>query len=682
MEEYVSEELNSLYDSYSISEYSNTNTIFSKDDLELKENIEETNECPVKCPDCWEIPRILAKFKTKNFCLICDKNHKNMFSNFKDLIESSDKKFSNLLCSQCKKDKDVNFRCNDNNLFFCTDCKNNYNSNNFSEIDEIDIVCSVHHRKYKYYDITKNKNICELCFDEEKENYEKNANFIEIEKYINYKNIDNVYKKTIENIKMWNNTCKLIKDWLKKLNDSYNEFINSITNYCLLQQKIVIYIKNKNSYDKIKNNFNLYCNYEAINDPKTDKFIRETNEIINVKYNKHSDICNMSNFFITILENFNSQEISIEAKCNVIIPKKNNEDNKNQDKKNIKEIKLIKDMNKKKFELDSEIRCFLPFDKENYLILGMSTGEIIICEKKEDDIKEKLRIKEFQSEINHICEIDKHLIIASDKNNKAKIIEINDELKQYIIIKDIDFSHYNKIYKIIPLPIFSYFKNRQYFVVSVDNYIKIYSSNKMPKYLDPPYIQYHEHIQEFSIAQPSFSQNKDEKLDFEKERTIKLKNPAENMLEVNDQYLAIAFPNTKNLKFLNMQKDFKDEINYKDIISPSGSFMKVTKTKTELVINNKNNINIIDFNNLKKIRNIKLKHNIDLFDFFESNNIICFSADNDNICAKQYIFKNGFREMNKLSEFMVLNEKKITNLIIIKDKIYYTDYTNVIHYYE
>ena len=38
--------------------------------------------------------------------------------------------------------------------------------------------------------------------------------------------------------------------------------------------------------------------------------------------------------------------------------------------------------------------------------------------------------------------------------------------------------------------------------------------------------------------------------------------------------------------------------------------------------------------------------------------------------------------MNKLSEFMVLNEKKITNLIIIKDKIYYTDYTNVIHYYE
>ena len=203
---------------------------------------------------------------------------------------------------------------------------------------------------------------------------------------------------------MWNNTCRLIKDWLKKLNDSYNEFINSITNYCLLQQKIVSYIKNKNSYDKIKNNFNLYCNYEAINDPKTDKFIRETNETINVKYNKHSDICNMSNFFIAILENFNSQEIS-----------------KNQDKKNIKEIKLIKDMNKKKFELDSEIRCFLPFDKENYLILGMSTGEIIICEKKEDDIKEKLRIKEFQSEINHICEIDKHLIIASDKNNKAKI---------------------------------------------------------------------------------------------------------------------------------------------------------------------------------------------------------------------------------------------------------------------
>ena len=39
--------------------------------------------------------------------LKCDQNHKNVYASFKDLIESSNKKFSSLLCSQCKTDKDV-----------------------------------------------------------------------------------------------------------------------------------------------------------------------------------------------------------------------------------------------------------------------------------------------------------------------------------------------------------------------------------------------------------------------------------------------------------------------------------------------------------------------------------------------------------------------------------------------
>ena len=661
-----------------------------QDDSTLEETSEKENDYPVRCPDCWESSRLSANITKKNYMLMCDQNHKNMYTTFKDLIESSNKKFNSLLCSQCKTDKDVIYRCNDNNLFYCCECKNNDKSKKFINIDDIDNTCSKHDKKYKYYDTIKNKNICEVCFDEEKENYLKSGNYIEIEKNVNYKDIDKNYKKAIENIKMWDNTCKLFNHWLKNFNDIFNEFLTSITNYCLLQLKIVSHVKKKNSLDKFNNNFNIYCNYEAINDLKTDTFIRETNEYINVKYNKSSDISSMSKFFISIFDNFKSKDINIEAKCRIVPTKKVNEYVIKPDKK-IKEIKEIKNMFKKKFELESPIKCFIPFNKESFIILGMKTGEIIISEVKGEDCIEKLRIKVFEREIEHLCEIDKNLIIATDINKQAKIIEMDEELKNYIVVKEINFSKYTKIYKIISLPILSYFKNRHYFAVSVDNLIQIYSSNKMPTYLDPPYIQYHNYIEEYSIEQPSMvsdktnpdKKNSDKKLEFDLKKTIKLNYPSENIIEVNDKYLAVAFQKTKCMKLYNMQKDFiKEDFDYKDIISQTGSIMKVSKSKTELVISNETGLNVIDFNNIKKVRNIKLKHNFEFFDFFDSNNIVCLSSNTDNNLIKQYMFKDGFKDMKKVSEFILLNEKKITNFMVIKSKIYYTDDSNIIHYYE
>ena len=152
---------------------------------------------------------------------------------------------------------------------------------------------------------------------------------------------------------------------------------------------------------------------------------------------------------------------------------------------------------------------------------------------------------------------------------------------------------------------------------------------------------------------------------------------------MNDKYLAVAFTKTKSMKLYNMQKDFiKEDFDYKDIISQTGSIMKVSKSKTELVISNETGLNVIDFNNIKKVRNIKLKHNFEFFDFFDSNNIVCLSSNTDNNLIKQYMFKDGFKDMKKVSEFILLNEKKITNFMVIKNKIYYTDDSNIIHYYE
>ena len=69
---------------------------------------------------------------------------------------------------------------------------------------------------------------------------------IPIEQYVNYKDtIERNNKKVIENIKMWNNISRIINNWLKSLNDKFNGLLSSIGNYCLLQQKIVNYIKSE-----------------------------------------------------------------------------------------------------------------------------------------------------------------------------------------------------------------------------------------------------------------------------------------------------------------------------------------------------------------------------------------------------------------------------------------------------
>ena len=677
MQDYLNESDISYSEFYSISEPTQKEEpIPSKSNLEIEEDIKDF---PIKCPDCWNTPKIYANFKTKNFCLMCDDNHKNIYMSFEDLIENANKKFSSLLCSQCKSDKDVNYRCNDNNLFFCSKCKNSYKSTNFSEIKDIDITCPKHYKQNKYYDIEKNKHLCEDCYVEQKENYNKKDYLIEIEKYVNYNDtIEKYYKKAIENIKMWNNTSRLVNEWLKKINDKFNEFLNSISNYCLLQQKIVSYLKIENNYSKYKNNFNIFCNYIAINDEKTDSFIKNINDYLNYKYNKNFDICTISRFFINILDDFNQTEVNIEAKSNIINKEKGKED---VEEKINNEIKQIKEMRLKKYELNIKIKCLIPFEKENYMILGMETGEIKICDSKEAGLKEKLNIKEFDSEINHICEIDKNLIIVSDINLKTKIIQIKENYTNYTVIKSIKLADYNKIYKIISLPIISYFKNRQYFGIALDKSILIYKSNKMPFYLDPPYLQYHNVIEEFSIVQPTFIHD-DEKLSFNIEKKIILKHQADNIIEINDKYLAVACPESKSLKLFNTQKEFKEELNLPNLIPHSGCYMKVTLSRKELVIGYNGGLNIFEFNNEKKVRNIKFKQNIKFFDFIGFNCIVCLSSNNDDIYIKQYKFKKGFKELNKISEVIVLNKNRITNFVNINNKIYYINDTNIIHYYE
>ena len=123
---------------------------------------------------------------------------------------------------------------------------------------------------------------------------------------------------------------------------------------------------------------------------------------------------------INLLDILEHKNINIEAKKTISNKEKNLiplYSKQIKDEQNPVKIEL---MERKKYEIKSIIKTFIPFDNENYLVLGLDTGEIQIYEEKEkEDTKEKclkklLEINEFNDEINNLCEIDKDKLVASD----------------------------------------------------------------------------------------------------------------------------------------------------------------------------------------------------------------------------------------------------------------------------
>ena len=203
----------------------------------------------------------------------------------------------------------------------------------------------------------------------------------------------------------------------------------------------------------------------------------------------------------------------------------------------------------------------------------------------------------------------------------------------------------------------------------------------MPTNLEPPYTNYHAKLQEYSINQPSSIDDK-KILEFNIDKRVRLESQVKNILEINDKYLAVICENSKNLILVNTQKDFNIESSLHINIPNGDCYMKVAKSNKEFVIAYNGGLIAINLDNFTKVHHIKLKQNLKIFDFYGSNNIMFLSLKNDDIYIKQYKYENGFREITKLSEIIVLEDNQITNFFIVKNKIYYINNTNLIHYYE
>ena len=685
--------------------------------IELKEDEENLKMYPIRCPICSKIPRLSADFENNYFYIKCDDDHKTEYNSFELFLDNSNKDFNNILCNECQnliEEFSTKFYCIKCHLFFCSNCKKKHTEEkfhlNFITIDKMDNYCDKHDKIYKYFDNNSKKHLCEKCLitENNKDIKDIKENIIEISQNAKYKErLNENYYKAKENMKIYNNISRVINEWLQTITNKCNTFLNSIRNYCILQYKIVSSLYLENNYEKYKNNFNAYFNYEIINNEKVDRLIKSINNNINFNYCQNDDISKVSQNIINILNILGKKDINIETKPtmsiqqeNIPIPPFNSQYVKDTDP--IK-IELMK---KQKYELKSNIKTFIPFDEQKYLILGLETGEIQISEEKEENnekiLIKKLIINEFNNEINNLCEIDKDKIVASDIKKNIKIIQINDNITSYSIIQNIESNlQEGNIYSICYLPIFSYYRNRHHFCISDNNNIFIYKSNKRPLNLVPPGLNYQKNIEEFSIVQPTFilddydideikEYNKkliehiNEPLSFNKEFNLELNIKTNCILEINEKYCAAASSTSNCVKIFNMQNDFKEVITIPNVLCSEGNcILSLNKNRKFLFVSTIKGFNIISIDNFKKNIKFTLKQSILCLDFYKPQCIVTAAFKNEDIYIKQYIFDDKFKEISKLSESkLYYSPGKINILKVIKNKIFYINGTNILYYFQ
>lgn len=706
-------------DSISISEFS------SKDlsgNIEIKEE-ETNNDFLIRCPNCSNISKFYADFEKNYFYTSCVLNHKNEYTLFDSFLENSYKNLKILLCQECQKSVEDccsnMFKCNTCNLFFCSNCKekhkNEISHSKFISIERMDNYCPIHNEEYKYFDNNKKKHLCQTCLNRgEKDAKNKKENIIEIAKFCKFKdNINENYYKSKEIIKMYNNINKGIKEWLKRISNKFNAFLNAIKNYCILQYKIVSSMNFDNSYEKYQNNFNAYFNYNIINNEKIDNLIKNINNYINKKfYQNGDDVCNVLKNLIELQEIIGKKDTNIESKKNLAIQREKKifqlySDKIANDRNKIK----LEFMEKKKYEFKSTITSFISFDENKYFVLGFKNGKIKIYEeannfneKKEENencLVKKLTIKEFDNEINNICGIDYDKFVSSDIKKMIKIIQIIDKYKSYSIINTINsMEEMGKIYNISFLPIFSYYRNRHHFCISDNDKLLIYKSNKMPLSLEPPGLNYHSKIEEYTIVQPTFIINgnnnnnvngnnnpqlehKKEPLNFTQEKVLDLKIEANCVKEIDEKYMAAAFSNGNCVKIFNMQNKFEQVISIPNISANEGNFsLSISKNREKLLVGSATGISVISIDNFKKITKFHLNQSILNLDFYNIDIVVAAVLKNEDYYIKQYDFKSNFKEISKFSEFKTYSPSKINNLKVINNRIYYLNDTNFLHYFQ
>lgn len=655
---------------------SSTNYISTIDKLNMK-------NYTIRCSNCSSIALLNADFKKNHFITICDNQHKNEYNKFTQFINETNKDLHLILCNECKKTNEEKnlFRCNQCYLFFCDKCKINHveksEHQNFIEFSKIDIVCPKHNQAYKYYNNEKKIHLCEACFN----NLNNKKKIIKIEN-INIEKINEEYYKVSQNAKICKNIQKILTDWLNDLTNKVKNYIETINNYCIIQESIINFLKvdeNKLFY----NNFNLLMNYESFKkNTNFDIYIQQINNKINNFYSINNNFEKMTNNFVQLLNDFNENYFTINSQ-------KIKDDTLNETKKiledeevkanvpNLKDKKKfpkLQTMKKLKIELACESNCFSSLNNEENILIGLKSGHIEVYQFLEDEsFKLNLTIKEFQKEIKFICEIDTNIFAATDGKTCIKIIELNNDMNNYQLIQTLELKEdSDTIYTMINLPILSYYKKRHYLCTGDERHILIWESNKQPKQLKHPE---NEENEKFNNAQPSFDLEEDDKnqqLSFTLIKTITLKSKIRCLIEMNEKYLAAACNVNKSINFFNVQ-NFEKVSEIKEVRCSGGSkILSILPKKNILVVACTDGFCLIHTKKLRKVKEVHCRYSVTSLECLTKKSLICCCSEKNENKIKQYKIDEFSYEFKKSSEKNVHNVE-IWNLKTICNKIFFTN---------
>lgn len=655
-------------------------------------NIDKSNikNYPIRCCQCSRIATLKADFKNDSFTTICDNQHRNEYNSFSSFMLEANKDLSKVLCNDCQKSNDEEklFKCNNCNLFFCDECKNSHKEKNdypnFVEINKIDNYCAIHDEKYKYFNNKEKRHICQICYN----NLINKKNIIEIEKIAeNQEEISKQYAKVSENITICKNIQKILYDWLEEITKKVHNYCESLNNYYFIQNSVLFFLKNDNNREIYNNNFNALMNYEAFNKNKNniDIYIQQINNKINNFYSRNSDLEKMSNNFIQLLNDFNEIKFVVDSEKvkeeSIEDNKKSLDEHENQDKfyeeeRKKKKFQKIEKMQRKKIEMDSEIKCFSPLNDEKMIILGLKSGKIQIIEFGKE-IKLKNTIEEFENEIKIICELDSNLFAATDGKNKIKIIELEKNSKNYKLIQEIDLMEdSSNIYTMINLPNISYNKKRHYFCTGDANHIKIWKSNKKPKERKIYQSNNHEEVDNYEdlIQEEEIIEdlNNDEPLKFTLVKDIELNTTIRCLKEVKDKYIAAACTSKKAIKFFDVYNDFEEVANIGKIPASCGSnTLALLPNNNHLIVACTDGFRVISTSKFDIIKNIHCKYIVTSLAEVAKNCIICCGSNKNENKIRQYKIDRNSSDFSKYSE-KNLNDNEIWNFKVINNRVFYS----------
>ena len=597
----------------------------NKDDNDI-----DKTDYSIRCEKCYS-NAIIQKVDYFNniFIVKCSYNHLYDYNSYKDFIDNTYMNLYNLLCNICNQNSNEMVKCEDCNIFICNECKAKHIHTKFINLDKI-----------------VNKNIINKTI------INKNFN-------INIVELKNESQKVEDNIKIIKNIKKKYEKWLNDLTKYINKNINCILNYFLTQKKIINCIKNNinifslSNYKLFNKNNNVINNFlQTINNTINDEQIKEGIEKQSIIFLKVLNNIETSKNF-SLINNINDEERQI-VKTNDIIQNTNiiNIQYKIGDMNKIT-LKYKSDNNN---EIKSEIKCFSPFKNKQYFILGNKFGEIniFIFTLHENLLNEKyklqLKLKVFNDEVKHLCEINENLFAVSDGKYEIKIIKYNN-INNYSIIQNIYIDNY--IYSMISLPLLSSKNNCHYLCFTDDNNIFIYKSNKDKNNLD-------EDILFFDIF-----------------KIIEINTITHSLIEINDKYLVASCTNIQTIKFFDMNNNFKEINELYNINSSKGTnIFTLMPNKNLLIVACTDGFKFISTIKMKKYKSVHCRYSVLCVELFNENSIICYCFDNKKYKIKQYKIKENSYELEKISEKIFQNNDEIWKLLKIEEKIFFIDGKN------